>query len=49
TGVTDGSLLNGVEYHGRQAQTHSLLIRSETGVRRIIHAEHLLESRPSKG
>jgi fructose-1,6-bisphosphatase II len=49
TGVTDGLLLNGVEYHGRQAQTHSLLIRSETGVRRIIHAEHLLESRSSKG
>lgn len=42
TGVTDGALLRGVEYHGREARTHSLIIRSETGVRRIIHAEHYL-------
>ncbi len=43
TGVTDGPLLNGVEYHGREARAHSLLIRSETGVRRIIHTEYRLE------
>ena len=43
TGVTDGPLLGGVEYHGREARTHSLIIRSETGVRRIIQAEHVLE------
>lgn len=43
TGVTDGVLLAGVEYHGRAARTHSLLIRCETGVRRMIHAEHTLE------
>ncbi len=43
TGVTDGVLLAGVEYHGRAARTHSLLIRCETGVRRMIHAEHTIE------
>jgi fructose-1,6-bisphosphatase II len=45
TGVTDGPLLAGVEYHGRVAKTHSLLIRSETKVRRIIHAEHILKQK----
>lgn len=43
TGVTDGVLLGGVEYHGHTAKTHSLLIRCETGVRRMIRAEHTLE------
>ncbi|GAB4413852.1 MAG: fructose-bisphosphatase class II family protein [Anaerolineae bacterium] len=43
TGVTDGPLLGGVEYHGYVAKTHSLMIRSETAVRRIIHAEYSLE------
>lgn len=43
TGVTDGPLLTGVEYHGHQAKTHSLLIRAETGVRRFIHAEHVVD------
>jgi fructose-1,6-bisphosphatase II len=42
TGVTDGPLLVGVEYHGAEARTHSLLIRGETGVRRVIYAEHLI-------
>ncbi len=43
TGVTAGPLLEGVEYHGYMAKTHSLMIRSETAVRRIIHAEYSLE------
>lgn len=43
TGVTDGPLLVGVKYHGHVANTHSLLIRSETKVRRIIQAEHILK------
>ncbi|MBI1878295.1 MAG: fructose-bisphosphatase class II [Chloroflexi bacterium] len=42
TGVTDGPILGGVEYHGRAAKTHSLIIRSETGVRRVIHTEYTL-------
>ena len=40
TGLTDGPLLTGVEYHGDTAKTHSLLIRSQTGTRRTIHTEH---------
>ncbi len=43
TGVTDGTLLTGVQYHGRRARTQSLLIRCETGIRRIIHTEHVIE------
>lgn len=40
TGITDGPLLSGVHYHGDMAETESLILRGETGVRRIIHAEH---------
>ncbi|MEW5987368.1 MAG: class II fructose-bisphosphatase [Chloroflexota bacterium] len=43
TGITDCVLLPCVQYNGRLAQTHSLLLRSETGTRRFIHAEHSLE------
>lgn len=43
TGVTDGQLLAGVEYHGREARTHSLVLRCETGVCRMMQAEHVLE------
>ena len=40
TGVTDSLLLPALQFHGVHAETHSLLIRSETGTRRFIHAEH---------
>jgi len=40
TGVTHGPILAGVQYHGNQANTHSLVIRGETGTRRIIHTKH---------
>jgi len=43
TGVTHGPLLDGVRYRGQEAETHSLLIRSETGTRREIRAEHISE------
>ncbi|MGQ9490897.1 MAG: fructose-bisphosphatase class II family protein [Anaerolineae bacterium] len=42
TGITDNPLLNGVRYHGSRAQTSSILLRGETGIRRIILTEHLL-------
>lgn len=42
TGITDSALLPAVSFHGHYGDTHSLLIRSETGTRRFIHAEHLL-------
>ncbi|MBN1992428.1 MAG: class II fructose-bisphosphatase [Anaerolineae bacterium] len=40
TGVTHGPILAGVQYHGHEAQTHSLVLRGETGTRRIIHTKH---------
>jgi fructose-1,6-bisphosphatase II len=41
TGITNGSLLSGVQYWGNRAQTESLVLRCETGSRRIISTEHL--------
>jgi fructose-1,6-bisphosphatase II len=43
TGITHGPLLNGVIYRGSEARTNSLLIRAQTGTRRIISAEHILD------
>lgn len=40
TGITDGQLLRGVRYHSRRAKTHSIVLRGETGTRRMIHAEY---------
>jgi len=41
TGVTDGPLLQGVRMlPGRRAQTHSIVMRSQTGTVRRIEAEH---------
>jgi fructose-1,6-bisphosphatase II len=42
TGITDSPLLPAIKVHGRYTETHSLLIRAETGTRRHIHAEHML-------
>ncbi|MFC1878669.1 class II fructose-bisphosphatase [Chloroflexota bacterium] len=39
TGITTGSLLKGVRYRGPIAETQSLVLRGETGTRRIINAE----------
>lgn len=44
TGITDGLLLKGVRYEGGRAATNSLILRSETRTRRLIFAEHLLET-----
>ena len=42
TGITNGSLLSGVRYQGNRAQTESLMLRCETGSRRRISADHLI-------
>jgi fructose-1,6-bisphosphatase II len=42
TGITEGTLLSGVRYHGKWAETESIVGRCQTGTRRIIHAEHRL-------
>lgn len=44
TGVTDGPLLSGVRYHGGRAETHSLILRGETGTRRLVYAEHAIRA-----
>ena len=43
TGITHSPLLGSIRYLGRRVETHSLLLRSETGTRRFIQGEHLLE------
>ncbi|MCP5100789.1 MAG: fructose-bisphosphatase class II family protein [Chloroflexi bacterium] len=40
TGITNSILLTGMRYYSTHASTYSLLIRSETGTRRFIQAEH---------
>lgn len=40
TGITNSLLLSALRFRGMHAETYSLLIRSETGTRRFIHAEH---------
>ncbi|MBK7919468.1 MAG: class II fructose-bisphosphatase [Chloroflexi bacterium] len=46
TGITDSALLPAMRFRSDVAETHSLLIRSETGTRRFIHAEHGLRVKP---
>ncbi|HSN74123.1 MAG TPA: class II fructose-bisphosphatase [Anaerolineae bacterium] len=48
TGITDGLLLRGVRLHGREADTNSLVLRAETGTRRVIHTTHRLEWSPDE-
>ena len=43
TEITNGRMLSGIRYHGDWAETESLVLRCETGTRRIVHAEHRLE------
>lgn len=40
TSITGNPLLRSMRFWGNYASTHSLLIRSETGTRRFIYAEH---------
>ena len=42
TGVTDGPLLDGVQYLRGRAKTHTLVLRAETGIRREVRAERLV-------
>ena len=49
TGVTSGSFLDGVRYTGTGALTHSIVMRSETGTVREIHARHHFDLKPRYG
>lgn len=40
TGITNSFLLEPTQYYGAYAETHSLLLRAQTGTRRFIRAEH---------
>jgi len=42
TGITGGVLLSGVKFDGSFAKTMSLILRCETGTRRIVRAEHFM-------
>lgn len=46
TGVTKGTLLEGVRYFRNGAKTHSVVMRSETGTIRFIEAEHHFDRKP---
>ncbi len=43
TGITDGTMLSGVNFRGETADTHSVVLRYETGTRRMIKTEHRLK------
>ena len=46
TGITTGELLNGVQYFGWGARTHSLMMRSRSGTVRYIQARHKWQTKP---
>lgn len=46
TGVTDGSLLEGVKFKKWGAVTHSIVMRSESGTIRHIKGEHHFDKKP---
>jgi fructose-1,6-bisphosphatase II len=43
TGITDGVMLSGISYHGKLAETESMVVRCKTKTMRKIQAEHLLD------
>jgi fructose-1,6-bisphosphatase II len=40
TGITDSAVLRGVTYSGKRIETNSLILRCETGTRRLVFSEH---------
>jgi fructose-1,6-bisphosphatase II len=46
TGVTNGDFLKGVTFFGGGAETHSVVMRSETGTIRYIEATHNFVKKP---
>ncbi|RYZ54389.1 MAG: class II fructose-bisphosphatase, partial [Proteobacteria bacterium] len=49
TGVTRGSLLQGVRLIGGGAHTHSIVMRAQTGTVRTINARHQFDRKPRYG
>lgn len=46
TGITDGELLRGVNYKGKIATTHSVVMRALSGTVRFIEGTHTLSKKP---
>ncbi|MCB9062998.1 MAG: class II fructose-bisphosphatase [Halobacteriovoraceae bacterium] len=46
TGVTDGTMLDGVTFRANGATTHSIVMRSASGTIRKITAEHFFDKKP---
>jgi fructose-1,6-bisphosphatase II len=46
TGVTNGEYLRGVRFFKGGAVTHSVVMRSSSGTRRMLETEHRFEYRP---
>ncbi len=43
TGVTDGALLQGVEFFGDRVETHSVVMRSFSGTVRFVDAQYRVD------
>ena len=43
TGVTSGSLLRGIRFYGKSVETHSVVMRSQSGTIRFIESIHRLD------
>ena len=49
TGITDGSLLEGVRFTRAAIFTHSVVMRSVTGTVRYIESHHRFDQKPNYG
>ncbi|MDW7673118.1 MAG: class II fructose-bisphosphatase [Bacillota bacterium] len=49
TGITDGDMLKGVQFTGKGATTHTLVMRAKTGTIRFIEAIHRFDKKPNYG
>jgi len=47
TGVTDGDLLPGVHFRAGGAETHSMVMRVQTGTIRTIRTQHAFDHEPN--
>jgi fructose-1,6-bisphosphatase II len=47
TGITDGSLLEGVRFTSEGALTHTVIMRGKTGTVRFIKAQHRFDKKPA--
>lgn len=47
TGVTDGEMLKGVQFKGKNATTQSVVMRTKSGTIRFIDGQHSLKTKPN--